>query len=345
LTPSSNEPFAVFRADASPEIGGGHVMRCLTLADALSERGWRCGFACNEETLSVTPALAASSHPARAPEDLNAAWPEDCDLLVVDHYGLAETFEGPCRPWAKRILTIDDLADRSHDCDILLDQTFGRRPEDYDGLVPSNCLILTGSTYALLRPQFAEARPAALSRRRKNKKNAPLSILVAMGGSDPDNVTSLVLEGLKISGIAASVEVVLGPAAPYLEAVRAQAASMRPPVRVRVGVNDMASLMADADLAIGAVGTTSWERCCLGLPSAVMVIADNQRLIGENLQQAGATLALGQLPDVDAQAIANAVSRLCADSDSLLRMSQAAAAICDGEGARRVSKILDNMTA
>jgi UDP-2,4-diacetamido-2,4,6-trideoxy-beta-L-altropyranose hydrolase len=335
-------PLAVFRVDASPAIGGGHVMRCLALADALSARGWRCAFACSEETLSVIPSLAASPHETNGPDNMASAWPEGCSLLVVDHYGLDETFESACRPWAKRILVIDDLADRNHDCDILLDQTFGRAPEDYDGLVPGACLILSGSRYALLRPQFARARRRALSRRTGTTAER---VLVSMGGGDPDNVTSLVLKGLENSGIEARVDVVMGTAAPYLNDVRVQAAAMEPPAQVRVDVNDMASLMADTDLAIGAAGTTSWERCCLGLPSIVMVIADNQRLISEKLQQAGAAWVLGRFPAVDAKAIATAVSSLCADADSLLCMSNAAADVCDGQGARRVREILENMTS
>lgn len=341
MTSSGDAPFAVFRADASAAIGGGHVMRCLALADALSERGWRCAFATNQEALSVIPALAASSHQTAGADDLDATWPEGCELLVVDHYGLDASFEASCRPWAEQILVIDDLANRSHDCDILLDQTFGRNADVYGGLVPDTCRILTGSQYALLRPQFAEARARSLTRRREQGDRPP-RILVSMGGGDPDNVTALVLEGLEISGIEAIVDVAMGPTAPHLGDVLVQSAAMQQQIQIRVGVDDMAALMTDADLAIGAAGTTSWERCCLGLPSIILVIADNQRLISKALQDAGAAQLVGQYPGVGAQAIADAVSELCADGDSLLRMCQAASDICDGQGALRVSEILDS---
>ncbi|MBY0431842.1 MAG: hypothetical protein K2Q10_11635, partial [Rhodospirillales bacterium] len=111
---------AVFRADAEPAIGGGHVMRCLTLADALAARGWRCHFACRPGTPEMVLALAASGHAVvpladPSPAALAARWPAGCGLLVVDNYGLDAAYERACRPWAGRILVFDDLADRPHD--------------------------------------------------------------------------------------------------------------------------------------------------------------------------------------------------------------------------------------
>ena len=150
------KPKVYFRCDASPEIGSGHVFRCLTIANALKDHGWSCVFATQTDSASVVPAL--ESYETIKPEDLK----EEADLLVVDHYGLDKDFEKSCRSLVKRILVIDDLADRDHDCDVLLDQTFGREEKDYQGLVSAECKILAGASYALLRPQFSKNRMQSL---------------------------------------------------------------------------------------------------------------------------------------------------------------------------------------
>ncbi len=341
----------VFRADASPEIGGGHVTRCLALAEALARCGWRTAFASRPETSATVPALAASDHdllfldgPEDAePEAIAARWPAGCDLLVVDHYERDAGFETACRPWAAKIMAIDDTAARPHDCDHLLDQNLGRKPRDYDGLVPQGCAHLLGPAYALLRPQFAALRETALARRRAG---GPVRrILVGLGTTDLDNITGIVLEGVRRSGVEAEIDVVLGPNAPHLPAVRAQARKFPGRATVHAGVGDMAELMAGCDLAIGAGGSTSWERCCLGLPSLVVVTADNQRIIGRELARAGAADLLGWHMDVDADAMASALADLAASPARRSATAAAAAAVCDGRGASRAAMVLAPETA
>ena len=231
---------------------------------------------------------------------------------------------------------IDDLADRAHDCDALLDQTPGRRAEDYGALVPGGCRLLLGPRYALLRPQFRAARGAALKRRRAD---GPVRrILVSLGATDPDNVTATVLEGLARAGVAAEVEVVMGAGAPHLAAVRARARALsgKMPVSVTVGAGNMAALMADADIAVGAAGTASWERCCLGLPAVVLVVAENQRAGAKALAGAGAARILDAPAGITATHVAAAVDGLCRSADERRRMALAAADLCDGRGVARV---------
>lgn len=330
---------AVFRADASATVGGGHVMRCLSLAQSLQALGWRCGFAVNATAGETVPALRAEAlqvvADAATPQPL---WPAGADWLIVDHYGLGAAWEAEQRGWAKRILAIDDIADRRHDCDILLDQTFGREAEDYDSLVPDRCRVLAGSDYALLRPTFARARAGSLARRAA--AGALRRILVSLGATDPDNHTAAVLEGIAESGLALAVDVVLGSGAPHLEAVRRACAELPLQASLHVDTEDMPRLMTAADLAVGAAGTSTWERCCLGLPALLVVIAENQRRVAQAVSAAGAAQLLSGPRSALAGQVAAALRDLAADPAALQALGRRAAAICDGRGADRVGLAL-----
>ncbi len=245
---------AVFRANATAALGSGHVMRCLTLARALRRLGWRCDFAVNPEAPEVVPALARERPQLLAPgsddpENLRRLWPDGVDWLVVDHYGLDAAWESRCRPWARSLLAIDDLANRPHDCDVLLDQTFGRQPEDYAQLVSPSCRVLAGTAQALLRPGFLRARPASLARRAA----APglRRLVVSLGGTDPENHTAAALRGIAQCDPGLAVDVVLGSAAPHLAEVRRQIAQMPQEAQLHVDVTAMEDLLSAADLAVG----------------------------------------------------------------------------------------------
>lgn len=275
---------------------------------------------------------------------MRARWPLGVDWLVVDHYRRDIALEGACRPWARRIFAIDDLADRAHDCDALLDQTLNRAAGAYAGNVPSRCRMLLGSEYALLRPQFAAQRGQALARRKT--KMTVGRVLIAMGATDAVNATGAIVTMLQDAGMRLELDIVLSAAAPHLAGVRKNAAMMDPPARVHTDVKDMADLMMHADLSIGAAGTTSWERCCLGLPSVLIVTADNQRWIAEALHDAGAADVCGEWDSLDSACLTAAVRRLCADVTARSQMSARAAQVCDGRGAERVADYLEEaMTA
>ena len=196
------------------------------------------------------------------------------------------------------------------------------------------CELLIGPRHALLRPAFAARRDAALARR----GSGPLRrVLVSLGGVDAQDATSRALRALATAGCAAALEltVVMGPTAPWLARVREQAAAMPCPTRVLVGVPDLAAAMAEADLAIGAAGSTSWERCCLGLPTLMVVLADNQREAAARLAADGAAVELA-LDDGFEPALAGELDRLAAEPATLARMAAAAARVTDGRGAERV---------
>jgi UDP-2,4-diacetamido-2,4,6-trideoxy-beta-L-altropyranose hydrolase len=325
-------PEALFRVDAAPAIGGGHVMRCLALAGALGESGWTCRFLVGGGTVATVPALAQAGHAVYEGEKCWRAAPGMADLLVVDHYRLDAGYEGGWRAGARRILAIDDLADRRHDCDLLLDPTAGRVAADYAGLVPPGCRLLLGPEYALLRPEFARRRGEALARRGAGPVRR---VLIAPGATDPtDLATTLIDAAETLPGVA--IDVAIGSAAPHLQRLRERAARS-PRLHLQVDEPDMAGLMVAVDLCLGAAGGTSWERCCLGLPSLLVVIADNQELVARGLVAAGAVeLATAEHP----AALAAALRRLIEDGARRRVMSAAAAALCDGEGARRVAALL-----
>lgn len=366
----------VFRTDASQQIGTGHVMRCLTLADALNARGAECRFICREHPGNLIEFIRSKGYPVHGlplsepqgasllvtyeagsgPELPHTAWlgttqeqdvaecavilgELDTDWLVVDHYALDARWEVALKRQYHKLMVIDDLADRSHQGDLLLDQTFGRHPADYAPWVPATCTLLCGSQYALLRPEFAALRAYSLARR----GNAQLRhLLITMGGVDKDNATGRVLCALQSSELPANcrITVVMGATAPWLTEVRQQAEQMPWPVDVRVNVGDMAQLMADSDLAIGAAGSTSWERCCLGLPTVLVVLADNQQQVARGLEQAGAVNVL-QGPQMITEHLPQALASLVSSSDFRADMSLAAQRIADGDGVATVIQHLE----
>ena len=355
-------PRIIFRVDASLSIGTGHVMRCLTLADALHASGAQCHFVCREQPGHLLDLIRQRGHIAtalsqpqtdtRAQESnttshahwLGASWKADAeetrkaigtepaDWLVVDHYALESSWERTLRPACLRLMVIDDLADRLHDCDLLLDQNLGRTADDYQGLLPPNATTLIGPHYALLRPEFAQWRTESLARRAKPEL---LRILVTLGGVDKDNTTGRVLEALNAAHLPPQlhITVVVGLHAPWLQHVEAQAALMNCPTEILGCVNNMAQLMAESDLAIGAAGGTSWERCCLGLPTVQLVLAANQAEIAKALNLAEATW------HTDLESITAVLHRIFNDPmsrEKLQTRSQAARVIADGLGSQRV---------
>ena len=208
---------AVFRCDASPTIGGGHVMRCLAFADTLALAGWSIGFVTRRDGLAATPALAASGHAIIEAQDSGQAQVGDrAALVVVDHYGLDAAFETAVKQPGRIIVAFDDLADRQHACDILLDPTPNRATADYAGKGAAQLLL--GSRHAIIRREWQQQRMTAVARLATG--SAVRRIIVSMGATDPTDATSKVLALLAAAKLDADVDVVLGTGAPHLENVR-----------------------------------------------------------------------------------------------------------------------------
>lgn len=366
-----------FRADASIQIGTGHIMRCLSLADELSKQGAQCSFICRPHEGHLLELIAQHKHKclplpilhkrktsnlsgtAHA-EWLGVDWTEDAsdtreaivnsmgserlDWLVVDHYAIDSHWEKILRPTVRRIMAIDDLADRAHDCDLLLDQNLGRTPQAYGGLLGSETALMAGSQYTLLRSEFSQVRARSLARRTASPQFRHL--LISLGGIDKDNVTSDVLTAIMDCPFPVDlrITVVMGPKSPWIEHVQTQAKRMPRATQVLVGVTHMAELMADSDLAIGAVGGTAWERCCVGLPSVLLALAENQQAGARALQSVGAGMALQShhlIPSLLSEWILTETI-----IPVLAQMSKAAAGVTDGLGCLRVSsQLLDSCHA
>jgi UDP-2,4-diacetamido-2,4,6-trideoxy-beta-L-altropyranose hydrolase len=329
---------AVVRADASVAIGGGHIRRCLSLADALAASGWDVVFATLPETVETMPGLARAGYRCFAllPQQdeaaqLRAHLAEGCTLLVVDHHNRGAEFERGCRGWASHILAIDDLR-RSHDCDVLLDQTPGRLPGDYVGLVPAGCRVLAGAGYALLDRRFRASR-----RQRGEEPGAIRRVLVSFGWSDPVGATALALEALIRAGLGVEVDVVLGANSRSLDRARHLIGTLQPAAQLLTAVDDMAALVARADLAVGAGGISALERCCVGLPSIIVPIADNQRDNAASLSQLGAGQVLRPAMSLGVDELAEAIRDLAGDRARRQAMSAAGRDLCDGWGAERVA--------
>ncbi len=332
---------ALFRCDAGAEIGGGHVMRCLTLAEHLAQQGWRYRFFVNAESLDVVPVLQEHPHhildcpPGAEPLEM-AKQAESSSLLVIDHYGRDVGYEITCSSWARHMLVLDDLPNRPHYCDMLLDQTFGRAPADYARLVPPDAELMAGSGYALLRPAFAARRQESLTRR--ERPNAANRLLISVGAADPHRLLPRLLEALTARNL---------PDGFHADILFGNAAAITLP-DFAVGHDftaDVAALMASADVAIGAAGSTAWERCCLGLPTVMLITADNQADIAANLADAGAAVAVDARDGADFQAVVDAALGLLSDDAARLAMAQRAAMVCDGEGAGRVVERLERLVS
>jgi UDP-2,4-diacetamido-2,4,6-trideoxy-beta-L-altropyranose hydrolase len=355
----------VIRADASDEIGTGHVMRCLTLADALARKGARVSFVCLEHDGHLCDLIERRGHAVhRLPpsgedysaEDvpahaawLGASWQDDAgqtaaiiqsfdrkpDWLVVDHYAIDHRWERTLRPLVNRIFVIDDLADRNHECDILLDQNLVENLHSrYTGLVPEDCTLLLGPRYALLDPIYADLHD------RIPPRDGPVRrILISFSGADRDNLTGRALEAfISLDRPDIEVDVVLSDGHPHAASIR-QLSADHPNIHLHGTLLTLAPLMARADLAIGAAGSTSWERLCLGLPAIVVTLAENQRLVADNLRREKLIQWIGHKDLVDRQTINEALAQII-NTQSIFYWSFRCLRICDGQGVSRVKDLL-----
>jgi len=338
----------VIRVDASVAIGTGHVIRCLTLANALRTRGSTVSFVCREHEghlcdhvdaigfavhrLPATEAAAsAAAHDDYAawlgvPPSIDASQTLAClhqdhtsaDWLVVDHYGLDAQWETSVRNLAPNTLAIDDIANRSHACRILLDQNLNRSPEErYRTLVPRDCCLLLGPRYALLREEFIQAASELRPRSGQLRR-----ILIFFGGTDPSGETLKACRAVAAEipdGL--MVDVVAGASNPRRDQIE-RFCETDTRFDYHYKVENMAELIGAADLAIGAGGTTTWERTFLALPAMIVAVANNQLEGSEALAAQGAIRYLGTCDTVTEKQIGATLQELLRHPEALLAMGQ-----------------------
>jgi len=353
------------RVDASKQIGTGHFVRCLALADALRQQGNEIQFVCRHMQGNMTDMIFAHGHGfvilQYAPDDrgtdnlhhsfwlgtsqsvdahetLHVLSDKKYDWLIVDHYALDSKWELTLRPAAEMLFVIDDLADRRHNCDLLLDQNyFAEMATRYSGKVPETCQLLLGPKYALLRDEFQQRHKHIVFRAGLVKR-----ILVFFGGIDAKNLTLLTIESLVIiNSMNIHVDVVIGRQHPSI--VKIESLCFRYGFTCHVQTDQMAELMANADLAIGAGGTAIWERCCMALPSLVIALAQNQIVVSRELDRYGACIYLGSSDAVSQQEILHAIADILNNDDHLKKLSQKSYSLVDGKGVKRVCQELSKV--
>jgi UDP-2,4-diacetamido-2,4,6-trideoxy-beta-L-altropyranose hydrolase len=372
----------VIRTDASTRIGLGHIARCRTLAAALQEQGATLHFICRAHPGHQIDALRGEGYhvtalpapPSQASDDadytgwLGVSQPHDAeetitaltrdnrtapDWLIVDNYALDAAWQQLLRPFVGNIMVIDDLANRLHDCDLLLDQNFSLSSQArYVNLLPPRAQRLLGPHYALLRPEYAEMRqglsrcfiPVAGEGQPPSQCGpAPVHrILVFFGGTDADNLSARALQALSHSSMTMlHVDIVVGANNPHREQLVAQAMA-RGNTEIHAPRPHLADLMANADLAIGAGGATTWERCCLGLPSIVVSVAENQRPACEALAAANLIDYRGHEGQITAATLRPAIQALLDDQQRRQRLAENGLRLVDGQGTQRLIRAMQS---
>lgn len=346
----------LFRVDASVNIGCGHVYRSLTLADKLTKIGCQVQFICSEHIGNLIDFIAEKGyrvhklpvhHKCQDKDSwLGRDWSEDAQLtrdivantqidwLIVDHYAVDSRWYSVVKSSDYQLMVIDDLADRKYDCDRLLDQTYGRVAEDYLPNLISNTELQLGTDFGLLRDEFVNARALAITRRRQCININ--TILLSLGGTDVENITEKTLYLLEATHLADTIalNVIVGPNNPNRASLELRVKSSRFKCKLHFSVTNMAELMVQSDLAIGAAGSSAWERCVLSLPSINITLADNQKTIAAKLDDIGVAISLGEPKVLTSTCLAKAIDDCQTNYQIMVKKS---GNLVDGIGASRVA--------
>ena len=357
-----------FRVDASIKIGSGHVMRCLTIANELKKNGANILFITrpyegNLNSLISTKGFKVFELPnknkfeidtekaiidnSQSPDFYEEGDAKDCiqslinnqpDWLIVDHYDLGEKWEKKLKPYVKKIMVIDDLANRKHVCDLLLDQNwFEKMDTRYNNLLPAKCLKLLGPKFALLRREFSETRKNTDYRNNNNER-----VFVSSGGADPNNLTGTIIKALCVPKLShLELDVVLGENNPNINQIKDRVVR-RPFTNLHIQVDNIAEIMSRSNFSIGAGGSTIWERCCLGLASCVITIADNQLECVTDLSNINVIYYLGHQDSITTEKLAKSIIRFIHDNKKLMEYSDNSFSLVDGLGVKRVSERIMN---
>ena len=366
----------MIRADASHVIGHGHIMRCLTLAESLQSHAV-ITFICAELNghlidlvkqrgyeviiLKVSKILDSSEIGDQAtPYSHWLPWSENTDAslttnailanqqgkrqpldwLIIDHYALSKSWELKLNKYSNKIMVIDDLTIRQHHCDLFLNQTPVQVNIEQSDIVPTDCCSLIGCQYALLRSEFRRWQNGVPKRRAG--LNSVKNILIAPGGVDNQNITLQLLKLIEEIGVDELIEidVVLGSDAPHLATLQEYTGERTRNIQIHSGINNIDEYMWQADIAIGAAGGTSWERCAMGLPTLLIVYAENQKDNATVLIEHRCAKLLGDIRDYDLDEWGNTLGLAINDIDWLKLAAKNAHELCDSVGVGRVVEFL-----
>lgn len=336
----------VFRADASSDIGYGHVVRCISLADELRRHGSEICFICRESPRISINLIQCNGFPVYCiPEGLSAEQDAEftCNVItenvgypeyvIVDHYELGMTWEERIRSCSRNLVVIDDYVREHKACDVVINQNYGVSPERYRDVTPKDCKRLTGTAYVLLRREFREIRDN-IRRIKRSVRRA----FIFFGGSDPSNETRKAIEAMRpISKLGVSSIVLVGGLNSSAKRIRALCESLED-ITLHEHRFDIAHIMAEADIAIAGGGVNTWERCCVGLPSIVITQADNQRRHVKQLADDGIVIHAGWHEDVTSSYLSDIIGDVISDEQRLYDMSVDGMKIVDGNGAKRIAK-------
>ncbi len=341
------------RVDTSPEIGTGHILRCVGLADELRNTFDKIIFLSRKTTRSIieiilkngfevstidTPIKKSLKNNSKLNNELETIgnllipYKENLNFLLIDHYDISSNYESSLRKIFKKIFVIDDLANRQHDCDLLIDQNYYKDLTNrYLKLVSKNTITLLGPKYVILRSEFRN------SKKINYKKNTfPKRILISFGGSDPTNECEKVLNAIfSLKNKQFVITAVTGIHNKNFKQLKKQFGG-NDNTKILNHTNNFNELLLNSDLCFGAGGTTTWERLYLGLPSIVTIISSDQKESIEFLSDMGHVINLGLAKDVTTETYAKTIKKI--DPKILYNLSLKNKKLIDGKGCARIKK-------
>jgi UDP-2,4-diacetamido-2,4,6-trideoxy-beta-L-altropyranose hydrolase len=336
----------LIRADAGLEIGTGHVMRCLALAQAWQDAGGEAVFAMAKSVASLDDLLAREKmqvlalncepgDEADAAQTITAAQRKNAVWIVADGYGFGSEYQSQIKSAGFRLLFVDDLGHCEHyHADLILNQNLHADEIMYANRDERSRLLL-GPRFALLRREFCAANEE------RSVPEMVEKLLIAFGGSDSGNATSKVLKALEyIETLTLQATVVIGAANPHFESLAQLSSVSRHRIKLVRQPESIASLMTSADLAISAAGSTCWELCLLGVPSLLLAIAKNQQSVGEALTRKGVSLYIGPAENVVPEVLASQIAQLLRSKQRREQMCLAGRSLVDGRGRARVIRAM-----
>jgi UDP-2,4-diacetamido-2,4,6-trideoxy-beta-L-altropyranose hydrolase len=340
----------LFRVEAGPAVGGGHLMRCLALAHAHADRGGSAVFVTTgeaprleervgEDGFDVVHIDSVPGSPRDASRTLEIAEHTRASFIVADGYAFGIAHHKKLRSSGIPVAAMDDsVGRRAHCADLVVNQNLHARESDYRDRAAHTQLLL-GSEYVLLRREFVR-----FTKWRRTIPTHGKRLLVTLGGSDPDNVTEGLIRALSNFG-AVEATVVVGGANPHREELEALAIASSPNIRVRSDVRSMAALMARSDVAISSGGSTVWELAFMGLPSVVGAATAGEELVLEGLKSHGLFLPVGRFAGIQGDDVLHRAMELLGDVRARTAMSSRARAVVDGRGASRVLDVMEGIAA